>query len=310
MKQGADLDRADTVHHFHGLWNLSHARIASALRKAGKPYVVSPHGMLEPWAFRNRRWKKVPYFKLIERRLLHGAEALFVTSAMERDHLARVLDHPSVEVLPLGCRDLCPPDYQEGRRRLGWEDDERVILFLSRVDPKKGLHMLFDAMAKSDSSRKLWRVVVVGDGPEDYQAQLNQQLKVLGDRAPKVEWLGPVWGDERWPFLQAADLFCLPTHSENFGIAVLEAFHVGTPVLTTTGTPWVEQREMDGVFIADPNEASIQEVLDAASERLGGGWSPEDRNRLAGWADENFAWAKLAGRYQEAYRHAMKSKTK
>jgi glycosyltransferase involved in cell wall biosynthesis len=75
--QGGDAGDGDAVHHFHGLWDLAHSRLAAQLRKQGRPYVVSPHGMLEPWAFRHRRWKKLPYFWLIEHRFLAGARALF-----------------------------------------------------------------------------------------------------------------------------------------------------------------------------------------------------------------------------------------
>ncbi|MDB4265235.1 glycosyltransferase [bacterium] len=302
VKQGPDIKRADAIHHFHGLWNPAHARLAASLRRAGRPYVVSPHGMLEPWALRNRRWKKVPYFKLIEQRLLIGSESLFVTSAMERDNLAKVFSHSSVEVLPLGCRDVRGPDYEKARRSLGWRDEERIMLFLSRVDPKKGLHLLFEAMSKSKDSSNLWRVVVVGDGPSDYRQELEKQLLRLGSSSPRVDWVGPLWGEMRWPYLQAADLFCLPTHSENFGIAVLEALHVGTPVLTTTGTPWFAQASMEGMFIAEPNTKSIQTTFEFASRRLENGWSSDERCCLSAWANQNFSWSNLAALYQQAYR--------
>ena len=91
VMHGGDPGDADAVHHIHGLWDLSHSRLAVRLRKFERPYVVSPHGMLEPWAFRHRRWKKLPYFWLAERRFLMGAKALFVTSSMEACHLERVI---------------------------------------------------------------------------------------------------------------------------------------------------------------------------------------------------------------------------
>ena len=132
--QGGAADDADAIHHFHGLWDPAHSRLAARLRKLGRPYVVSPHGMLEPWAFRHRRWKKLPYFWLIEKKYLAGANALFVTSNMESQHLARVIQHSRVEVLPLGCRDRQRPDYVAARKKRGYESGERVILFLSRID--------------------------------------------------------------------------------------------------------------------------------------------------------------------------------
>ena len=301
-----DGDPADTaaIHHFHGLWDPAHSRLAGQLRKRGMAYVVSPHGMLEPWAFRNRRWKKIPYFHLIERRFLMGAAALFVTSTMEKEHLLRVLPHPRVEVLPLGCRDPQQPDREGARNILGWPKDELVMLYLSRVDPKKGLHLLFDALAGLPEMARSWRVVIVGDGPEDYLGELKRQQQRLGEALPAIEWVGAVWGDARWPYLQAADLFVLPTHSENFGIAVLEALHAGTPVLTTDETPWRDHSHKDGIFICKPVVDSILEELTIATRRLERDWNVEERNALAAWAHANFAWENLVDDYLLAYKRA------
>lgn len=303
--QGSDSGDPDALHHFHGLWNPSHTRLAAQLRKLGRPYVVSPHGMLEPWAFRHRRWKKVPYFWLIERRFLLGAKAIFVTSAMEATHLARVIRHPCVMVLPLGCRDRCGPDYTTARQALGWPPDARVILFLSRIDVKKGLDLLLHALAHGSHDWQGWRLVVVGDGDPTYVASLKSMATATSVRLPKVEWIGPVWGAARWPYIQGADLFCLPTHSENFGIAVLEALHVGTPVLTTDQTPWVDHAGLDGLFIAKPVIGSLQHALWLSRDRVAGKWSPDDRGRLAVWAEQHFAWEKLAPAYVAAYQKCM-----
>lgn len=302
---GADPTDRESLHHFHGLWNPGHSRLAGRLRNAGRPYVVSPHGMLEPWAFRNRRWKKLPYFHLVERRFLTGAASLFVTSEMEKEHLLRVVSHPRVEVLPLGCRDPRGPAYAEARRTLGWKRGDRVMVFLSRVDPKKGLHLLFEALAGLPEVARGWRLVIVGDGPEDYGRELRRRREQLGGRLPPVEWIGPVWGDGRWPYLRGGDLFVLPTHSENFGIAVLEALHAGTPVLTTTGTPWREHGERDGIFICDPTIESIRDRMREVIPALDGDQGESARESLAIWAEEHFAWGNLVKQYEAAYAAAI-----
>lgn len=302
---GGDADDTDSLHHFHGLWDPAHSRLSGRLRKGGAAYVVSPHGMLEPWAFRNRRWKKLPYFHLIERRFLMGAASLFVTSTMEKDHLLRVLPHPRVDVLPLGCRDPQQPDRMRGREILGWSEDEKVMLYLSRVDPKKGLHLLFDALAGLPEVARSWRLVIIGDGPEDYLGEIKRQQQRLSGVLPAIEWVGAVWGDARWPYLQAADLFVLPTHSENFGIAVLEALHVGTPVLTTDETPWRDHSHNDGIFICRPEVRSILDGLANATRRLDQGWTVEERATLATWANTNFAWENLVDDYLCAYKRVL-----
>lgn len=303
--QGGDPSDQDAVHHFHGLWDPSYGRVASRLRKCKRPYVISPHGMLEPWAFRHRRWKKLPYFWLIERRFLDGAAALFVTSAMEAEHLQRVIRHPNVEILPLGCRDRRGPAYELARKTLGWQSHERVLLFLSRIDVKKGLGMLLLALKSRKEDLHDWRLMIVGDGDPEYVASLKAIASAAGANSPAVEWVGSVWGDERWPYLQGADLFCLPTHSENFGIAVLEALHAGTPVLTTNQTPWRDHSSADGIFICEPDTASISDGLQRILTRLSGGWTGENRDALSDWASVKFAWENLVGDYVKAYERAL-----
>jgi glycosyltransferase involved in cell wall biosynthesis len=298
---GGSADDSDAIHHFHGLWDPTHSRLARNLRKRGRAYVVSPHGMLEPWAYRNRWWKKLPYFWLIERNFLTGAAAIFVTSEMEKDNLHRVLTHPCVEVLPLGARDAMEPAYEASRELLGWPQSDKVMLFLSRVDPKKGVHLLLDALAQLPETAHKWRLVIVGDGPAEYLAQLKKTQSLHGELLPRIDWIGAVWGEERWPYIQGADLFLLPTHSENFGIAVLEALHAGTPVLTTTGTPWRDHADLEGIFICDPTVDSLRDCLRNTLERLQARWSQNERNHLAGWTRSRFSWRVLGREYEKAY---------
>lgn len=302
---GGDPGDAGALHHFHGLWDPAHSRLAVRLRKLGMPYIVSPHGMLEPWALRHRGWKKWPYFRLFERRFLAGAQAIHVTGAMEASNLARVMRHSRVEIIPLGCRDRREPDQAAARGVLNWAPEERVLLYLSRIDAKKGLDILLQALASDDHDWRGWRLVVVGDGDRRYVDSLKAIIAGAGERLPEIEWVGAAWGAARWPYLQAADLFCLPTHSENFGLAVLEALHVGTPVLTTDQTPWVEFQDQIGIFIGKPEIGSLQASLRNAQKTIASGWSSDDRKNLAAWADDRFAWEKLAPSYIAAYRRSF-----
>jgi glycosyltransferase involved in cell wall biosynthesis len=117
--------------------------------------------------------------------------------------------------------------------------------------------------------------------------------------------VGAVWGSKRWPYFQGADLFCLPTHSENFGIAVLEALHVGTPVLTTNKTPWVDYEGLAGLFISDLEAMGLERTLPIVRARIEGNWSANDRDSLARWAEATFAWERLAPDYAEAYQRCL-----
>ena len=306
LRAGATVDETlsetpacEHVVHFHGLWQLRYVRLAKRCAALGIPYVVSPHGMLEPWAMRHKRWKKWPYFHLIEKCFLARAAALLATGSLESDRLKKLIPGQRIESLPLGLTGDAKPDYEAARAKLGWPRDERVLLFLSRLHVKKGLELLLHALAKVER-REPTRLVIVGGGEADYVHSVHQLANELGDALPRVDWIGEVWGEDRWPYFQGADLFCLPTFSENFGLAVLEACQVGTPALTTSTTPWVEHLASDRGYICDPHEDSLRETLDRIFKEPRR--TPEARPALADWAWSTFHWDALAPRYLACYR--------
>lgn len=292
-------DERDGVAHFHGLWQPAHARAARACRARKIPYVVSPHGMLEPWAWRHKRWKKWPYFHLVEKRHLARAGALLATAAQESARLREFVPQQRIETLPLGLTGLARPDYAAARAQLGWSEDECVLLFLSRIHEKKGLDLLLQALTSLANNSPM-RLVVVGGGAPEYVGQLKRFAEEKGSTLPRIDWIGPVWGDARWKYFQGADLFCLPTHSENFGLAVLEACQVGTPVLTTVETPWATALASGRGFIC---QARVDEIRAAVQRFLSQDrWSDEARAALAEWAWSQFHWDTLAERYVDFYR--------
>ena len=306
VRAGATVDDAlpETVDgeqavHFHGLWQPAHSRLSKRCAALRIPFVVSPHGMLEPWAMRHKWWKKWPYFHLVEKRHLARASALLATGSLEAERLRQLVPGQRVESLPLGLTGEAKPNYEAARAQLGWQRDERVLLFLSRLHVKKGLHLLLRALAAAERSEKT-RLVIVGGGDADYVRSLRALATELGVALPRVDWVGEVWGDARWPYFQGADLFCLPTFSENFGLAVLEACQVGTPALTTSATPWAEHLADDRGIICEPREDSICSALDRFfKEELR---TPEARQKLADWAWAAFHWDALAARYLACYR--------
>jgi glycosyltransferase involved in cell wall biosynthesis len=302
INPNGDFGRPDVVH-FHGLWQPQFARRARHYLQEKVPYIVSPHGMLEPWAWNHKRWKKYPYWHLIEKRWVRHAARLLATADSEALRLETFLPQARCAVLPLGLTGNAQPNYAAAREKLGWEPGEMILLFLSRVHEKKGLDLLLSALADLGKGRPArLRLVIVG--PEEqpgYAERCRRFIKLYAGRLPAIEWKGPVWGDERWAYLQGADLFCLPTHSENFGLVVLESCQVGTPVLTTTGTPWTDVLPDRAGFIAEPNVDSISSQLSAFFHVHRP--EPTDREELANWARENYDWEQVAARYAELYGH-------
>ena len=292
-------DARGCVAHFHGLWQPGHARLARECRAREIPFVISPHGMLEPWAWRHKRWKKWPYFHLVEKRHLARASAVLATAPQEARRLRGFLPGQRIETLPLGMTGGAKPDYQRARGHLGWTDDERVLLFLSRIHVKKGLDLLLHALASMELSAPS-RLVIVGAGEPGYVAQLRRFAEENLRALPRIDWVGAVWGEERWKYFQGADLFCLPSHSENFGLAVLEACQVGTPVLTTIETPWAEELAGGRGFICTPHMEDVRRELARFFAHDRG--TPEARAALAEWAWKRFHWDALAERYVAFYR--------
>lgn len=293
-----NLTRFDVVH-FHGLWQRQFPELARSCRRRGIPYVVSPHGMLEPWAWRHKWWKKWPYFFLLERAFLDSAAGLLATSAPEQQHLARFRFRPAITEISLGLPKEFGVNYLGARRLLNWSDQEFVLLFLGRIHPKKGLHVLLSALMGLGKRVPGLRLVVVGDGESAYVSRLHRFVKQNSQHLPPVEFLGSIWGDAKWKYFQAADLFCLPTYSENFGLAILESCLVGTPVLTTTGTPWTKFLTSHGLPVAEPKPSSIAALL---KEHLALPKMPmEKRLALAELTHHQFSWASVSKRYLDFY---------
>lgn len=287
--------------HFHGLWQPSFRTVGRRYLSQHTPFVVSPHGMLEPWAWRHKRWKKLPYWHLVEKPWVRHASCVLATAANEARRLAKFLPHTRIETLPLGLTGTAAPAYEKARELLGWKRDERVLLFLSRIHEKKGLDLLLEALTEVQIPQPCRLVIVGPDEQPEYAARCRQFSTTHADRLPAIEWKGPIWREDRWPYLQGADLFCLPTHSENFGLAVLEACQVGTQTLTTTETPWAEVLPRHGGLIATPTIESIIQQLRAFSKLPPSG--PSQRESLSKWSHETHAWDILAPRYVGLYQN-------
>jgi len=292
--------------HFHGLWQPRFHQLAARCQSASIPYVISPHGMLEPWAWQHKWWKKWPYYLLFEQRFLSQAASLLATSPMEKQNLQRFTALPAIEVIPLSITTEHGPDYEAARRKLGWVNQEFVLLFLSRLHPKKGVHLLFQALCKLSRLKQTLRVVVVGDGSQTYKDHLCKFVRLNQHRLPTVEFTGPIWGPEKWTFLQGADLFCLPTYSENFGLAILEACQVGTPVLTTVTTPWKEFLEARGFPVVRPSKNGVLAGLTDFIER--GKLSSDHRYGLAEEARRRFSPSLVSGQYLHYYLGILSSR--
>lgn len=246
----------------HGLWQYTSVGAWRALRATGTPYFVFPHGMLDPWFNRTyalKHLKKIFYWPWAEYRVLRDAAAVLFTSEQER-RLARE------SFAPYACNEAvvsygtaAPPvelaaAREEFFRRFPALRGRAFLLFLGRLHEKKGVDLLIDAFVNAAGDSE--HLVIAGPaGAADYRARLD---RLAEGRPGAITFTGMLRGEVKWGALAAADAFVLPSHQENFGIAVVEALACGTPALisdqvniwrevVSDGAGYVEQDNADGV---------------------------------------------------------------
>lgn len=197
----------------------------------GYKVVLTPHGMLEPWILRRHYLtKKLPALMLFQRSSVRNTDVLHATAESEKQNLLCLGWNKNVEMIANGIA------VDSIELKTSWVRSGK-ILFLSRVHVKKGINYLIEAFAALEA--KGYILQIAGEGDESYVNELKALAASRGI-ADCVQFLGGVYGNRKWELFREADVFVLPTHSENFGIVVGEALASGTPVITTQGTPWSE----------------------------------------------------------------------
>jgi glycosyltransferase involved in cell wall biosynthesis len=225
--------RYDIVH-IHALFSYASLPAAFFARRSGVPYVVRPLGTLSRWGLAHRRPSlKRLSFPLIERRILAGAAAVHYTSVQEREEASALcIAAPSV-VIPNPVEVPSPGELHRGRFRtrhaLG---GRKIVLFLSRLDPKKGLDLLLDAFSQVCRLHPEATLVIAGEGNKAFVSGLQARASRLGLGADVI-WAGHLEGAAKWEALVDASVFALPSYSENFGIAAVEAMALGVPVVVS-----------------------------------------------------------------------------
>jgi glycosyltransferase involved in cell wall biosynthesis len=250
----------------NGLWQYHSLGAWKALHSTEVPYYVFPHGMLDPWfkrAYPLKHLKKWLYWPWAEYRVLRDARAVLFTTEDERMLARRSfgLYRATERVVSFGTsappqdatrlRDLFLAAYPELKGK-------RVILFLGRIHVKKGCDLLIRAFARIAQSAPDTHVVIAGPDSTGWVATLKAQAKELGI-AHRITWPGMLQDDRKWGAFYASDAFILPSHQENFGIAVAEALGCGAPALISDKVNIWREVEDDGAgFVASDTAAGTE----------------------------------------------------
>ena len=301
--------------HIHALFSPVSSAAAAVCRKQKLPYILRPLGTLDPADLRKKRQLKQLYAAILEGPNLAGAAAIHFTSVQEAKISERFGVSTRDLVIPLG---VIPPKEETFRRnvytsvgrnqmisQLGIPEDVPLVLFMSRIDPKKGLNVLIPALEKLLGLGLNFHFVLAGTNPQDpnYEEKIKSQIQA----SPLLEYTtmtGFVTGELKSALLQAADIFVLPSYYENFGIAVAEAMASAIPVIISDQVHICQEvSESESGWVSTIDVAAIADLLGMALQ------NPQERQRRGLCAQEyalkHYSWDAIARQTIHAYNQIL-----
>ena len=301
----ADLEaavRAADVVHMHGLWQGHTRRGARESRRSLVPSMITAHGMADPWALRQKAWKKKVYTAFVEGKNLRRASCLHALARPEIGHLRALAPTTPICFVPNGV-DLAPFDDLPPRAALEADHPELagkfVLLFFGRIHVKKGLDLLADALAAVSHEHPAIHLLLAGTD-DGALAPFRDRCAALG-LSSRLTWVGHVAAEQARQVWGAADAFVLPSYSEGFSMAVLEALACRLPALITTACNFPELAADDGGLVVVPTLAGVTAGLRDLLER-----TADDRAALArrgrALVERRYTWDQQALRLAEVYR--------
>ncbi len=264
-------DNGVQVVHIHGLWRAATLVAQKVCVQQGINTVLTVHGQLEPWALYQqgvfKKWKKIMYWHLVAKPVLKYASVLQAITISEQRSLRKILPAIADVLLPNAINlDEIPTE----QSLHGQEGEARVIVFLGRLHPVKGIDILIRAFSHIAVSSD-WRLIIAG--PEEIPAYASKLKQMVRDPsvASQIEFIGPVYDAVKWQLLASAWVVAVPSHSEVVGVVNLEAASVNTPSITTVQTGLLDWQDGGGLLV-EPREYDLRQALLQAMS-----WSVDER---------------------------------
>lgn len=296
---------ADVVH-IHGMWVHCNTQMAWLCQKLGKPYIWSPHGMLDSWPMSQNPLRKRVFLAMRGRRLLEGAAAVHFTTPAEAQQGGRWIGRGTSALARLPF-DLGPYVPGPGPARAISElslDVSRgpIVLYVGRLHEKKGPHIVLQAAKQLQDSGRACQVVLAGEGDGAFVAELHRLAAMLVPGSAR--FVGFVSGEQKASLYQAAAVMCLPTEQENFGYVVVEALAAGTPVITTKGVGlWSELAAASAAAECGTDAASVCRALEGVLTNTAATHAMANAGRA--WCNRQFAPQEIAAGFMQMYQQAL-----
>ncbi len=292
------------VVHIHYLYRFHGLAAAIAARSHGVPYIIQPHGSLDPWHRRQKRWAKDLYHAVIEDSIIRGAVAMLCTSTREERSIRHLGYTLPTWVIPIGIdsNELRAPGAAGFCETQGIDGDARVVTFLGRISEKKGVPLLLEAFQRTATAFSRAHLVVAGPDDEGIGRGLMPMIAEAG-LADRVSFVGVVDTPAKRALLQRSEVFVLASADESFGIAVAEAMAVGCPVVVSPDVAIEDVVRASGAGFVVARDPSA--IADAVATILGDPGHADAMGEAGRRAvDERFSWPMIAEQTEEMY-HAV-----